>query len=331
MKVIITGGAGFIGSHLVDKLVENKKVKKVIVIDHLLDGTLINLKKSLSNRKFKLVKADIRKYEKIEKYFKGAKYVFHLAAIADIVPSIVNPQEYLDTNFMGTINILECVRKHKIKKIIYASSSSCYGLASNKKIDESFKVSTMYPYSFSKYIAEQAIIHWSNVYGIKFISLRLFNVFGPRSRTTGAYGAVMGVFLKQKLSNKSYTVVGDGKQTRDFTNVKDAAEAFIKSAFSNKKNKIYNVGTGKSQSINYLVKLLKGKKFYIPKRPGEPMHLKANISKIKKELNWSPKISFETGLKELIKNLTYWKSAPLWNKAKIKKATKKWFESLNKK
>ena len=328
MKVIITGGAGFIGSHLTEKLVKNNSVKKVIVIDHLLDGSKKNLKDILKSKKFTLVKQDICNYNKIEKYFKNVNYVFHLAGIADIVPSIVNPKDYLQTNFTGTINILESMRKYKVKKIIYAASSSCYGITKKKPIDEKYNISTMYPYSFSKYIAEQAIIHWSNVYKVKFISLRLFNVFGPRSRTTGAYGAVMGVFLKQKLSNMSFTVVGDGKQTRDFINVDDVANIFIKSAFSNVINKIYNVGTGKPQSINYLANLLKGKKTYVPKRPGESLYSRANISKIKRELKWKPKKSFEDGVKELLDNINYWKSAPLWNKAKIKKATQKWFENL---
>ena len=229
---------------------------------------------------------------------------------------------------MGTINVLECSRKYKVKKIIYAASSSCYGMTPKKKINENFATSTLYPYSFSKNIAEQAIIHWSKVYKLNFISLRLFNVFGIRSRTTGAYGAVMGVFLKQKLSNKPFTVVGNGKQTRDFIYVSDVAEIFEKSAFSNKKNEIYNVGTGKPQSILYLTKLLKGKKIHIPKRPGEPDFLKADISKIKQQLRWTPKVSFEKGIDQLIKNIDYWKSAPLWNTEKIKEATKNWFEYL---
>ena len=201
-------------------------------------------------------------------------------------------------------------------------------LPPKKKLNENFAISTLYPYSFSKNIAEQAIIHWSKVYKLNFISLRLFNVFGIRSRTTGAYGAVMGVFLKQKLSNKPFTVVGNGKQTRDFIYVSDVAEIFEKSAFSNKKNEIYNVGTGKPQSILYLTQLLKGKKIHIPKRPGEPDFLKADISKIKKQLRWTPKVSFEKGIDQLIKNIDYWKSAPLWNSKKIKEATKNWFEHL---
>tara|TARA_B100001250_G_C19815634_1_gene798176 strand:- start:2772 stop:3761 length:990 start_codon:yes stop_codon:yes gene_type:complete len=328
MKVIVTGGAGFIGSHLSEKLLKNKKIKQIIIIDHLLDGSKKNLKNILKNRRVKLVKVDICKFDKIERYFKGVTYVFHLAGIADIVPSIVTPKSYIDTNFTGTINILEAMRKYKVKKIIYAASSSCYGITKKKAIDEKYKISTMYPYSFSKYIAEQAIIHWSKVYKTNFISLRLFNVFGPRSRTTGAYGAVMGVFLKQKLSNMPFTVVGNGKQTRDFINVEDVASAFIKGAFSNIKNRVYNVGTGKPQSINYLTKLLNGKKVFIPRRPGEPYYSKANISKIKKELKWKPKITFENGVKELISNINYWRSAPLWSKEKIKNATKTWFKNL---
>ena len=328
MKVLITGGAGFIGSHLSELLLKNKKISKVIVIDHLLDGSKKNLNSILRNKKFTLIKADISNLKLIDKYFKKAVYVFHLAAIADIVPSIVNPIDYIKTNFMGTINVLECSRKYKIKKIIYAASSSCYGKTPKIEINENFAISTIYPYSFSKNIAEQAIIHWSKVYKLNFISLRLFNVFGTRSRTTGAYGAVMGVFLKQKLSNKPFTAVGNGKQTRDFIYVSDVAEIFEKSAFSDKKNEIYNVGTGKPQSILYLTKLLKGKKIHIPKRPGEPAFLKADISKIKKQLRWTPKVSFEKGVYQLIKNIDYWKSAPLWNSAKIKTATKNWFKHL---
>ena len=328
MKVLITGGAGFIGSHLSELLLKNKKISKVIVIDHLLDGSKKNLNNVLRNKKFNLIKADISNLKSIDKYFKKAVYVFHLAAIADIVPSIVNPIDYIRTNFMGTINVLECSRKYKVKKIIYAASSSCYGITPKKKINENFAISTLYPYSFSKNIAEQAIIHWSKVYKLNFISLRLFNVFGTRSRTTGAYGAVMGVFLKQKLSNKPFTVVGNGKQTRDFIYVSDVAEIFEKSAFSNRKNEIFNVGTGKPQTILYLTKLLKGKKIHISKRPGEPDFIKADISKIKRQLKWKPKISFEKGVSQLLDNIDYWKSAPLWNVSKIKIATKNWFEYL---
>lgn len=328
MKVLVTGGAGFIGSHLLERLIINKKIKKIIIIDHLEDGSTKNINHFLKNKKIKLVKQNICNLKKIKKYFKRIKIVFHLAAIADIVPSIANPQSYINTNFYGTLNILESMRFHKVKRIIYAASSSCYGIPFKFPTSEKDSIETFYPYSFSKYISELAIIHWSKVYKLNFISLRLFNVYGLRSRTTGAYGAVMGVFLKQKLSRKPFTIVGNGRQTRDFVNAKDVALAFEKAGFSKKKNKIYNVGTGKPKSINTLAKLLGGKHAFIPKRPGEPNYSQADISKIKKDLNWKPKITFELGIKELLQNIDYWKDAPLWDKKKIKKATSEWFKFL---
>ena len=211
---------------------------------------------------------------------------------------------------------------------MFTASASCYGVPINYPTSENDKIDTVYPYSFSKYIAELAVIHWARVYGIKYVSLRLFNVYGLRSRTTGAYGAVMGVFLKQKLSKKPFTVVGNGTQTRDFVNVKDVVKAFIKAGFSKVNNKILNVGTSKPQSVNYLVKLLGGKYINIPKRPGEPKLSQANIRKIKRTLNWTPKISFEQGVNELKKNISYWRTAPLWDKKKIGKATAEWFKYL---
>ncbi len=329
MKVIVTGGAGFIGSHLVDTLNKNKKVKKIIIIDHLNGGSKKNLAEALKSKKTKLVKENICNLNKIQNHFHGVKIVFHLAAIADIVPSINKPLEYINNNFNGTLNILEAMKIHKVKKIIFAASASCYGKPKQIPTKETNQIETHYPYSFSKYIAEQAVIHWSKIYRLEFISLRLFNVYGLRSRTTGAYGAVMGVFLKQKLMKKPFTVVGDGKQTRDFINVRDVVQAFEAAAFSKKKNKIYNVGTGNPTSINYLVKLLDGKSIKLPKRPGEPDRSQANIKKIKKDLKWKPKISFEEGVKELLKNIYFWKTAPLWDKTKIKKATSEWFKYLN--
>ena len=329
MKVIVTGGAGFIGSHLVDTLRNNRRIKKIIILDHLNDGSKRNLKESIKNKKVRLIRENICNLNRIKKYFKGVKVVYHLAAIADIVPSIDNPLEYINNNFNGTINVLEAMKIYKVKRIIFAASASCYGMTKKIPTKEIEKIETHYPYSFSKYIAEQAVIHWSKVYNLEYISLRLFNVYGLRSRTTGAYGAVIGVFLKQKLMNKPFTIVGNGKQTRDFVNVKDVAKAFEKASFTNKKNKVYNVGTGKPKSVNYLAKLLGGKSIKVPKRPGEPDISQADISKIKKDLRWYPAISFENGVKELLKNINFWKNAPLWDKTKIKKATSIWFKYLN--
>jgi len=328
MNVIVTGGAGFIGSHLVEKLLQKKSIKKIIVIDCFKNSSVGNLKNVLNNKKIFLVKKNICNKKGILKYFKNCKIVFHLAAIADIVPSIQKPLEYLNNNFIGTLNILECMRVYNVRKIIYAASASCYGLTNKFPTKETEKIDTVYPYAFSKYLSELAIIHWAKVYGIKFISLRLFNVYGLRSRTTGAYGAVMGVFLKQKLSNKPFTVVGDGNQLRDFVNVKDVAKAFFKAGFSKVSNKILNVGTSSPQSINKLVSLLGGKTIKILKRPGEPDKSQAEIKKIKKYLNWQPNIDFKDGVNELKKNIIHWKTAPLWTSKKISKATKEWFKYL---
>lgn len=328
MKVIITGGAGFIGSHLADELIKKKNIKKIVIIDDFKDGTKRNISHLFKSKKINIVKKDINKIKINDMNFRNCNYIFHLAAVADIVPSIINPIEYCETNIMGTIKILEAMRYNNIKKIIYAASSSCYGIPKKYPTSENEKINTQYPYAFSKNIGEQAILHWSKVYGIKYTSLRLFNVFGTRSRTTGAYGAVMGVFLKQRLADKPLTVVGNGKQKRDFIYVSDVCKAFVKSMSKITNNKIINIGASKPQSVNYLVSLISKKKINIPKRPGEPFITHANISRAKRILKWKPQYSFEDGMKILLKNIFYWKDAPLWNKKNIHKETKNWFKYL---
>ena len=328
MKVIVTGGAGFIGSHLAERLLKEKKITSIIILDHFKDGSFANIKSFFKNKKIKVVKKNICNIKKNELIFKNVHCVFHLAAIADIVPSIENPFEYCNNNFTGTLKILEAMRYHNIKKIIYAASSSCYGIPKKYPTDEKENISTIYPYAFSKYVAELAIIHWAQVYKINYISLRLFNVYGLRSRTTGAYGAVMGIFLKQKLSNKPLTLVGDGQQKRDFINVIDVTEAFVMAFKSKRLNQIYNIGASNPIKIIELIKILKSKFVKIEKRPGEPQVTFANILKAKKYLNWSPKINFTNGINDLLKNIKYWKKAPLWNKQSISRSTKAWFKHL---
>tara|TARA_B100000989_G_scaffold191598_1_gene144357 strand:- start:55788 stop:56780 length:993 start_codon:yes stop_codon:yes gene_type:complete len=330
MKYIITGGAGFIGSHLCDYLLELKSTQKIIIIDNLKDGSKKNLKLSLKNKKVKLYKKDIKNKKKIFNLFKNIDVVFHLAAQSDIVPSIENPVEYYQSNVNGTLNILETMRDQNVKKIIFAASSSCYGIPKFIPTKEIDQIDLRYPYAFSKNMAEQMIVHWSKVYNINYISLRLFNVYGPRSRTNSAYGAALGIFMKQKLSNSPYTVVGDGKQKRDFIHVRDVSKAFYKAGVSQQKNEIFNVGSGKPVSVNYLLRLIGGQqKVYVPKRPGEPNVTHADIKKIKKFLKWKPEISIEKGIKNVLENINYWKSAPLWDKNKIGIATKNWFKYLS--
>ena len=325
---IVTGGAGFIGSHMVDLLL--KKKFKVRVIDDFSGGHKKNLIHHKKNKNLLIKKIDINYIKKNDKIFKNVKYVFHFAGIGDIIPSIEKPINYMQTNIQGTINILEASRHNKIKKLIYAASSSCYGnLTQTKPTSEKSNTDPQYPYAFSKYIGELTVLHWSKVYKIEVNIMRIFNAYGPRVRTTGAYGAVFGVFFKQKLSNAPLTVVGDGNQKRDFVYVTDVAKAFYLAAISKHKNKIYNIGTGSPKKINYLVKLLNAKKLHIPDRPGEPRSTWASVKKIKKELKWKPKINFKTGVKIMISNIYNWKDAPLWTPQKIKSATQLWYKYLS--
>ncbi len=326
IKYIITGGAGFIGSHLVEHFV--KENKKIIVLDDLSTGRLENIKKF--KNKIKFIKCDISKKGSWTNEFKGKCYVFHLAALADIVPSIQNPKKYFESNVKGTLNILEACRNAKVLKFMYSASSSCYGIPKKYPTTEIEKINPAYPYALTKKMGEDLIVHWSKVYKIPYISLRLFNVYGTRSRTSGTYGAMFGVFLAQKISNKPYTIVGSGYQTRDFTYVSDVINAFIKSSKSKLSNEIFNVGSGKTVSIHKITKLLGGKKVYIQKRPGEPNCTFADIRKIKKKLKWSPKISIDHGINILLKNLDYWRKAPVWTPKKINRATKLWFKYLRK-
>lgn len=327
MKVIVTGGGGFIGSNLVDRLLKDKKITKIIIFDSLIHGSR-NIHHLKKNNKVKIIKKDICKIKVNDQNFKNVSCVFHLAALADVVPSIENPLKYCESNINGTFTILEAIRFNKVKKIIYAASASCYGLPKKFPTKETDKIDLQYPYAFTKYIGEKSIIHWSRVYGIKFISLRLFNVYGLRSRTSGTYGAVMGVFLKQKLSNEPLTVVGNGLQTRDFINVKDVCEAFYKAFKSKNYNKIINIGSSKPQKVLDLAKMFSKRILFLPRRPGEPNKSQAKILNAKKYLNWKPLINFNDGIQELIENIHFWKNAPLWNKSKIKKATKIWFKYL---
>ncbi len=327
MKIVVTGGAGFIGSNLVDFLV--KKKHKVIVIDNFSTGLKSNLK--LSQKKIKIISKDISHNNNLDRIFKGVDYVFHLAGLADIVPSIEKPESYFRSNVLGTFNILEACRKNKIKKIIYAASASCYGLPKKFPTNELEKINVKYPYAFTKWQGEELVKHWFEIFKLPYISMRFFNVYGARSRTSGAYGAVFGVFLAQKVAKRPLTVVGSGKQTRDFIHITDIVEALYKAAFSKVEGKIYNVGSGKETSVNKIANLISKKRISIPKRPGEPDRSLSDIKKIKKDLNWRPKVSIEKGVQDLLENLHHWKKAPVWTPKKIKKATKVWFKFLKKK
>jgi UDP-glucose 4-epimerase len=323
---VVTGGAGFIGSHMVDILLEKGFV--VRVIDSLVGGREENLSHHSDNTDLSFERRDIRSFAPDDTLFHGANYIFHFAGIGDIVPSIERPLDYMSTNVQGTMHMLECARFTGVSKFVYAASSSCYGLA-DVPTREDHPINTGYPYALSKFQGEQAAFHWHQVYKLPVNSIRIFNAYGTRSRTSGAYGAVFGVFLRQKLAGKPYTVVGDGTQSRDFLYVTDVARAFLAAAQTQYTGRIYNLGTGNPQSVNRLVELLGGDVTYIPKRPGEPDSTWADTSRIIQELDWRPQVSFEQGVANILANINYWRNAPLWNPDSIAHATKTWFEFMS--
>jgi len=326
LKTIVTGGAGFIGSHLADALVNDGH--HVTVLDNFSTGRPDNLKHLSS--KIDLVECDLSEKGEWSNCFKGVDWVFHLAALADIVPSIQQPEAYFRANVDGTFNVLQASKEHEIKRFVYAASSSCYGIPDHYPTKEDAQIRPQYPYALTKRMGEELVMHWAQVYDLPAVSLRFFNVYGPRSRTSGTYGAVFGVFLAQKLANRPYTVVGDGNQTRDFTYVTDVAQAVLAAAKSSCKQEIFNVGSGKNVSVNRIVELLQGEKVHIPKRPGEPDCTFADITKICSMLDWCPRVPIEQGVAALLDNIDYWRQAPVWTTEQIAEATKDWFKYLGK-
>ena len=323
MKCLVTGGAGFIGSNLVEQLI--KLGHQVIVLDNLSTGRLSNLYQV--KNKIEFVNVDVANSENsIYKYFNNVDWVFHFAGLADLIPSIKNPNSYFQTNVKGTLNILEASKKVKIKKLIYAASASCYGIPDKYPTDEKSKIDPQYPYALTKLLGEQLVIHWAKVYHMPNVSLRFFNAYGPRSRTTGAYGSVFSIFLAQKLAEKSLTIVGDGKQTRDFIHIFDLVDITIKAAENGKDGEVYNVGSGHETSINLVADIIGGNKVKIPKRPGETDRSLADVSKIKAHFNWQTKIAIKEGIMMLLKNINEWKDAPVWTPETLKETTKSWFK-----
>jgi UDP-glucose 4-epimerase len=325
-KTIVTGGAGFIGSHLTERLLSDGH--QVLVLDNYSTGRQENLRTFSGREGLSVGRCDIRDFDAIHSLFEGVDWVFHLAALADIVPSIQTPATYHQSNVEGTVSVLEASRKGGVKRFVYAASSSCYGIPQQYPTPEHAPIQPMYPYALTKWIGEEYVKHWHKVYQLPCVSLRLFNAYGPRSRTSGTYGAVFGVFLAQKLAGKPFTVVGDGTQTRDFTYVTDVADAFVRAAESEIAGEIFNVGSGNTYSVNRLVELLEGEAVHLPKRPGEPDCTFADVSKIGNILGWKARISFGQGVATMLANIEYWKSAPVWEAASISEATRDWFRYL---
>jgi UDP-glucose 4-epimerase len=325
-RAVVTGGAGFIGSHMVDLLVD--RGYSVVVIDNLVTGRAENLAQHRREPRVAFHEIDMCTVAADSPLFTGVDHVFHFGGIGDIVPSIERPLEYMRANVDGTLAVLEASRHAGVRKFVYAASSSCYGMATEVPTTEQAPIRPEYPYALSKYLGESAALHWAQVYRLPVISIRMFNVYGPRVRTTGAYGAVFGVFLAQKLHGKPFTVVGDGSQRRDFVFVTDVARAYLMAAESAETNQIFNLGSGNPQTINHLIDLMGGDVVHVPKRPGEPDCTWADVGRIQRALGWKPEVAFPQGVAAMLGQIEEWRAAPLWTPEKIEAATRTWFEHL---
>ena len=291
---IVTGGAGFIGSHIVEKL--RKLEHMVVVIDNeYSDNDNFHWRKDTLN-----VNIDITDYKALKKAFTGADYIFHCAAEARIGPAIENPVHALNINTIGTCNVLQCAREVGAKKVLYSSTSSGYGLNEAPNI-ETQPDDCLNPYSVSKIAGEKLCKMYTDLYGLNTIIFRYFNVFGERAPRKGQYAPVTGIFLRQKEAGESLTIVGDGEQRRDYIYVKDVANANIMAAISNPDDdaygQVYNVGSGKNYSVNEIASFISDDTINIPPRIGEARNSLANIDKIQKTFAWKPEVDVEQWIK----------------------------------
>jgi len=291
MKSLVTGGAGFIGSNLVDKLVEMGH--EVVVIDNEYSDVH---EQFYWNDKAQNYKYDIRDYENTRPLYEGVDYVFHIAAEARIQPAIQNPIEAVSINSVGTVTVLQCAREAGVKRVMYSSTSSAYGMNPFPNV-ETQPDDCLNPYSVSKVNGEKLCKMYTDLFGLPTICFRYFNVYGERQPLRGQYAPVIGIFLRQKAAGESLTIVGDGEQRRDFTHVSDVVNANIMAAISNPESsafgQVYNVGTGKNHSVNEIAEQISDKTVNIPPRIGESRITLANNQKLKETFGWEPKVTLE--------------------------------------
>lgn len=316
MKCLVTGGAGFIGSHLSNKLFYLGH--EVIVLDIVPLGERnnvadINLVGDISDYGYRLPDCD---------------WCFHLAALADVVPSIMRPEDYHRTNVDGTLNVLNHCIKTGVKRFIYASSSWLYGVAKETPTPETAPIVTPNPYALTKYLAEQYVMNLGGIYKLPVVSLRLTAVYGPGMKSK-EYGSVFKVFLAQKANNAPYTLVGDGSQSRDYIYVSDVVDAFIRAAEDEAAcGEIFNVSTGNTVPIKRIIELLGDSNgiTYLPERPGEPEVTRYSNRKIWVKLGWKPMVTFEQGMAIMREHIDEWKGEPVWVPETIAAATKEWYK-----
>ena len=297
MRALVTGGAGFIGSNLVDELI--RRGDEVVIIDNLSTG-----KKEYINPQAEFHQVDIRDLEKIKPLFKGVDYVFHLAAFPRVQPSIEDPITANDINLNGTLNVLAAAREAKVKKVVYSASSSVYGDQKTMPLREDMPAHPLSPYGLQKYVGELYCRLFSEIYGLPTVSLRYFNVYGPRQALEGAYCLVMGIFVRQRLAGKPMTITNDGEQRRDFTFVGDVVRANILAAESEKvgQGEVINIGRGRNYSVNELARMIGGPTVFIGPRI-EPRETLADNTLAKKLLGWEPTVDLPDWLEEYKKEM----------------------------
>ncbi len=289
---LVTGAAGFLGSHTVEALLA--KGHKVVALD--LPGTSFeaNLGPVLANPALTTVARDLMSIPADDSFFAGIDYIFHCAGIPDHIASMKTPEPYIQANVAAVVRVLEAARAHAIKKVVYPSSAAVYGTAV-PPTREDHPINPDNPYALTKWMGEEVCRHWSKVFGVGTVSFRVFNGYGPRSAISGP----VGFFLKRKKAGEPLTVTGDGSQTRDFIYVSDIVDALIAGALSDRSGEVYNLATGKPESVKHLAELVGGDIAFIPPRPEPPVIL-ADVSKLKTELGWEPKVSLAEGIARMV-------------------------------
>ncbi|MGH7280064.1 MAG: SDR family oxidoreductase, partial [Polyangiaceae bacterium] len=302
----VTGGAGFIGSHIVDALVSHGHA--VRVLDNFSAGKRDNL--SASADKIEIVEADVRDAPQLDFYVAGCDVIFHEAAIVSVPYSIEHPQETHDVNVQGTLNVLQSARRHGVKRVVFASSAAVYGQEPTLPKKESMQLEPVSPYGVEKAASEHYLFAWQKTFGVETVALRYFNVFGPRQDPSSPYSGVISIFMTRAIEGKNAVIYGDGEQSRDFVFAGDVAMANLRAAeTAGISGNVYNVGAGKRTTLNELASLVgkvTGKTFspeHEAARSGDIVHSLADVSRAKKDLAWAPEVGVEEGLKRLFDSI----------------------------
>jgi UDP-N-acetylglucosamine/UDP-N-acetyl-alpha-D-glucosaminouronate 4-epimerase len=307
MRILVTGGAGFIGANLVERLLKEERVQAVRVLDNLSTGSADNVEHLMASPKFEFVQGDIRDHSACMKACEGMHVISHQAALGSVPRSIKDPITTNEVNIGGTLNVFMAAKENNIKRIVYAASSSTYGDHQDLPKKENYIGKPLSPYAVTKYVNELYADVFSRLYGLEFIGLRYFNVFGPRQNPKGPYAAVVPLFVEALLKGKALVINGDGKHSRDFTYIGNVVQANILSLFTNNKeavNQVYNIAYGQQTSLLQLAQYLTTisgfavEPMHAPERPGDVKHSLADISKAKQLLGYDPEVSVEEGLRK---------------------------------